>query len=517
MAKRGARAVVYTTELDAVRHDQVDAVWDDTSYEVRRDGPKEMWERPNSPSGRNVTGEAVKRSYMQQMEDLACSQMLWVPSEGIDRYLEEQAAGQPALGRPRQFGTADFLLFEFAARVWGGYRAAERNLADRKNYKRLRKAVRRAWSDHPERRLSTRGLTRSQHYRFRKKLLKVRHRNGKPVLLALLRQIVVLMSLQGALHIGLFDRMRGSVTNPDTTQAIVGDATWLPSMYSNPPPGQLGHNPNYRWDPDVRHKPGKGNAYGHMAVLTIARNPHRNERVILACDLKPKGKSDATVFTDVILDILDRYPDLTPGVRAAVYDMALRSQNIDRLQDHGLHPIVKTPRTNKGKTAALTLGHHTFKQPEAKTSESRPVIAIHGTPTLELTDGDGHKIYQHFNGSKPRSKSAAAAKRSCTAPGPSLTNQSSPPTSLAPPPSSVTTAPHKNVTANPTDAAPAHSQPFPNPTRSSNPSTESVKTPNPPTANSNIFCPTAGSAPSGKTESYSTSSPSKSSPLTLLW
>ena len=148
-----------------------------------------------------------------------------------------------------------------------------------------------------------------------------------------------------------------------------------------------------------------------MAVLTIARNPHRNERVILACDLKPKGKSDANVFTDVVLDILDRYPDLTPGVRAVVYDMALRSQDIDRLQDHGLHAIVKTPRTNKGKTAAVTLGNHTFKHPETKTITSMPVIAMHGTPTINLTDGDGHEIYQPLQRVKTQVKISRGGKK----------------------------------------------------------------------------------------------------------
>ena len=413
MAKKGARATVYTPELDSVLANQINAVWDDQSYEVRRDGPKEIWERPNSRSGRNVTGEAVKRSYMQQMEDLACSLMVWVPSDGIDRYLEEQAAGWPGVGRPRQFGTAEFLLFEFAAQVWGGYRAAERNLGDRKNYKRLRKAVKRAWSDHPQWRLSKRPITRSQHYRFRKKLLMVRYPSGKPVLLVLLRQMVVLMSLQGALHIGLFDRMRGSVTNPDTTQVLTGDATWLPGMFTNPPPGYPGHDSEHPWDPDVRHKPGGGNAFGHMAVFTIARNPYRNERVIIASDLLPQspGKSDANLFTDVVIDILDKHPDLTAGVRAVVYDMALRSRDIDRLQDHGLHAIVKIPRTSRGKTAAVNLGNHSFKHPETNTITSLPVIGMHGTPVLKLVDGDGHTTYQPLKRVKTQVKTSRRGKK----------------------------------------------------------------------------------------------------------
>ena len=198
--------------------------------------------------------------------------------------------------------------------------------------------------------------------------------------------------------------------------------------------------------------------------------------------------------TDVILDILDRYPDLTPGVNAAVYDMALRSRDIDRLQDRGLHAIVKT--------AAVTLGHHSFKQPETNTITSRPVIAMHGTPTVELVDGDGHKTYQPLQRVKTQSKTSRGGKKTMYGTW-AIPDKPVVPTDLVgATTSSVTTAPPKNGTANPTDAASAASQPFPNPIRSSNPSTESVKTPNPPTANSNRFCPTAGSALSGKTEFY---------------
>ena len=65
-------------------------------------------------------------------------------------------------------------------------------------------------------------------------------------------------------------------------------------------------------------------------------------RVILASNLPPQslGKSDANLFTETVIKMLEEHPELTEGLRAAVYDMALRSTDIDKLQDHGSSPNV---------------------------------------------------------------------------------------------------------------------------------------------------------------------------------
>ena len=399
--------------LDAVPANQVNTALGDPSYQKRKDGPKDIWERPNSRSGRNILGEPLKRSYMQEMEELACSLIVWEPSQRIGRYLEQLTAGQPQVGRPLRFRVTDWVLFELAAQVWGGYRAADRNLANRNNWKRLRKAVRKAWPNQPHWRLSKRAISRSQYHRFRKKLLKVPYPDGTPILHELFKQTIDLLSLLGALHIGLFDPNIGSVTNPHTSQAIIGDATWMAGIFKNPPPGHPSHDSDSRCETDTRQKPGGGNAFGHIAVFNIARNPYKNERVILASNLLPQspGKSDANLFTETILKMMEQYPDLTRGVRAAVYDMALRSTDIDKLQDHGIHAIVKTPRTAKGKTAAVNLGNHTFKHPKSNTTERLPVTAIHGTPTITLPDGAGHTTYQPLQRIKTQTKTSRSGRK----------------------------------------------------------------------------------------------------------
>ena len=60
--------------------------------------------------------------------------------------------------------------------------------------------------------------------------------------------------------------------------------------------------------------------------------------------------------------------------------------------DHGIQPISKTPRTSKGKTAAVNLGPHTFKTPDS--SFETNIVALNGTPTITIVDGDGHTYYQ---------------------------------------------------------------------------------------------------------------------------
>ena len=402
----------FTPQLDAVRASEINTALADLSCEERKDGPKAADERPSSRSSRNIHGEPLKRSFMQEMEELACSLIVWEPSQKVERYLEKLAAGQPLVGRPRRFRVADWVLFELAAQVWGGYRAADRNLADRKHWKRLRKAVRKAWPNQPHWRLSRRAISRSQYHRFRNKLLRIPHPDGNPVLFELFKQVIDLLSLMGALDIGLFDPSMGSVTNPHTSQAILGDATWITAINRNPPPGQPGHDPKRPCDTSTRQIPG-GNAYGHIAVFNIARNPYKNERIILTSDLLPQspGKSDANLFTETILKMLEEHPDLTRGLRAAVYDMALRSTDIDKLQDHGIHAIVKTPRTAKGKTAAVNLGNHTFKNPNTKTTQDLLVSAIHGTPTITLPDGDGHTAYQPLQRIKSQIKTNRSGRK----------------------------------------------------------------------------------------------------------
>ena len=120
------------------------------------------------------------------------------------------------------------------------------------------------------------------------------------------------------------------------------------------------------------------------------RNPHRQERVVTFADIKPRGKTDATVFTDMTLQTKQTHPDLTKGLNSIVYDMALSSPDCDALLEGGIIPISKVSRTSDGNPAAANLGDHIFRlvsDPGQQTSIQ--VDAVDGAATITTVDSDG--------------------------------------------------------------------------------------------------------------------------------
>ena len=60
--KKGARPRVFNDDLDPVRADQIDLVWEDNTYQEREDKPLVLkrLDTPSSSSGRNVKGEGLR-------------------------------------------------------------------------------------------------------------------------------------------------------------------------------------------------------------------------------------------------------------------------------------------------------------------------------------------------------------------------------------------------------------------------------------------------------------------------
>ena len=80
------------------------------------------------------------------------------------------------------------------------------------------------------------------------------------------------------------------------------------------------------------------------------------------------------------------------SARAVAYNMAMRSADSNRLMDHGILPVSKTPRTSQGKTAAVNLGLCAFKTPHSEIEQN--IVALNGTPSITLFDGTGYAHYQ---------------------------------------------------------------------------------------------------------------------------
>ena len=352
----------------------------------RPDGPSR--ESSNSSGGnRQVKGEGLEQSDLEQVEAIACLAPLWDLAAELQAHYEQQ----PHAGRPREYHAMDALVFLAATWVFKGYRRAQANLSDLYNWNRIRRAVKQAWPNQPERRLTPEAISRFQFDRFRKWLLE----NGQ---LDIVRRAVQDMCLAGCQQIGALDPSAGLFSKPGSTQCVAGDGTWIPGRYRNDNPDAVDPvtGKKRRRDPDAVnyfHNDGtRASSPGHLAVLLQCRMPDRQLRVILAVDTKDQHgsepKSDATIAVDLLEELLRDHRDLHKGLRCLVYDMALRSIDRDRLLDLGIHPISRIPLTPEGRAPQIALGPHKFTHPTG-TQQELEVIAADGAPAIVVTDGNG--------------------------------------------------------------------------------------------------------------------------------
>ena len=292
--------------LQPVAVSDINPAVDDFSTEERVDGPSDA---ANSSGGgkRRIRGEPLGLSNMELIEATACQSWLWEYAETLEKDLDKI----PRRGRPREHTVFEALLFEVASGWRGNYRDLARTFDDPKTWQRLQDTVAEAWPDHPRRRLPDKPINRSQYHRFRE-----RHLHDE--IIEELDQTVDDICISAASRVGMLTPEAGSINHPDTTQIAMGDGTWKRSMYKNGPKQII--NPKTgkvkRYDSgSVAYHTSTGvtarNAYGRQLVLVVARGPHRGERIILADDFKPPGKSDATVFCDMILNMRRRYPHLS--------------------------------------------------------------------------------------------------------------------------------------------------------------------------------------------------------------
>ena len=381
-----SRRRVWRPGCEPLPASELTAAVGDTSVALRVDGP-----RPSSSSvssgTRNVTGEGLEWSTEEVLVFAACFEPFWTAAETVEQHIN--ATFMPAAGRKRLHTVFEAHLFGTAAKLVGGYRAAERTLGNPSLWRRLAGAVARAYPGHPDRRLSPMPIRR-HHFAWLRK-----HHLGDDAL-AQISDIMTQAALEAIVQMGGLDPAAGSVTHPTTTQLITGDGTWIPALHQASKRKRLEAARNgktLRSDPDAvayHNENSPGGSRGFMAVMGQWRSPHRQERVVTFFDLRPRGKSDATVFTDMTLEARQRHPGLTAGMHGIVYDMALASEDIDRLLDGGLNPISKVPRTSNGHPAGANLGDHTFRLASIPGQQTAMrVLAIDGPPVIEAVDSNG--------------------------------------------------------------------------------------------------------------------------------
>lgn len=338
------------------------------------EGPRR---RPRAPTAE------PELSIIQTLELAAGGSWLWETAEQIEADIEaRQPRSRP--GRRRGYPIMALLLADLAllTTCWS-VRAVFRELTDPVNARRLSRAARAAWPDHPNRRLPRGFMSRSQHYRGNAKHLDPR--------LDGIQADTEAASVGAAAHSGMLQG--GSLTRPESSSAVTGDGTWTRAR-TNAAPGDTTFDPATgeirprRCDPDaVAYNTRQDTGRGLMCVIGSVRNQHPGERIILFAEITAR-RSDAKVFTDNLLRLRETHPQIARGATAAVYDGALQPPDIDRLQNAGITAVSKPQRNPGGGPAVRALGPRDAALADG-TRTSVNIVAVDGTPTIVRADHQG--------------------------------------------------------------------------------------------------------------------------------
>ena len=231
-------------------------------------GP-EVPPREGDEDEEHINGEPLKWSAMMRAEQMVCLDVLWRMAEE----LEADDDPRPRPGGVRQHGAIENLIYEFVA-LGEGYRGAERELGDKINWKRLRRAVKKRYRDQPKRRLAPKAPSRGQNYRYFKKHF--RHDT-----IDRLQYLMAYVCLTAILRLGGLDPDAGSQLHPVKTQLFSGDGTVMALPFKKRPQQCLDHDGDdihHRCDDEVCSYyaigTNRGGPRGHMVVKVLWRSRH---------------------------------------------------------------------------------------------------------------------------------------------------------------------------------------------------------------------------------------------------
>ena len=327
----------------------------------------------------------------QWAEHVACSEALWRSAETLEALIGPRNGP----GRPCEHTVFEVMMLAVLAWRHRSVTRAAANLADRMLWQRLRRAVASAYPDHPDRRLSSEPVSRSQHYRFRRRWLNAE-------MLERLSAVVEAEAVATALTLGLLDPAAGSRTRPDPRCVAYGDGTWLPALSGlslsdavNPDTGEVLH----RFDRDALgyYRDPIDRSPGYELVIVAVRGDHPGERVILSTRLRSKanpmqGRNDGSMAAEMVLSLRSRHPELAAGLRCFAYDMALSASDQNRLLDEGIIPVAKVRAGRAGRVHVKNLGKRTFTARDG-TTRRIAVTAVDGRVCITVTDSDGEQWY----------------------------------------------------------------------------------------------------------------------------
>lgn len=298
-------------------------------------------------------------------------------------------------GRPSTINASVALIIESMIWIFRSSRNTFRQFDDRKIWKRLRKVAKRAWPDHPERRLPKRAPSRDAYNR-------IRHQLVQPEVVAAIEDLHRRFAAAATLEMGHFDGDDGTLMDPSPLRAVAGDGTWMQAMFNatesrwvDTTTGEIFCR---RTDPDATPFHNSAQRAGNMLVTALSVSPHSNERVLLAHSFCPKGR-DAHTFVDFVTGL----KTLLPGIQSVVYDMAFRGQQADQMLKQGILPVHKLPRLKNGAVPETNLGPLTFRRNGKEFT--REVVAYNGRPCVITTLDDARQFYRPLDLVKIQSNS----------------------------------------------------------------------------------------------------------------
>ena len=213
-------------------------------------------------------------SLMQQLEAIVESDVVWGLAEQLEAFHQSRGTSYR-----HQYTLMDILVTSAAAQLCGGDRAAIRLVNDPSMWGRLRDAAAAAaFPDDLFRRLSPRAPSRYQLYRARQN-----HFSGDA--LDVLKRGMRAAAVRTAADLVAFDPSAGTWTDPDESQCVVGDATWIPVSDSH------GKGPNKRYFSAGELGKGLRPAVGRELVVLSCRGSSGGEPIILDAELGEGGMS----------------------------------------------------------------------------------------------------------------------------------------------------------------------------------------------------------------------------------
>lgn len=260
-------------------------------------------------------------------------------------------ADPSAGGRPRQYPTYMWLLFDALLSVYGSARRVEVELSHPIVWSHIRGTVRGQFPDLPERWLPVAPMRRHHYLYGRTAWL------AQPEVLNELRAIHRRTAAEQAQAIGLLDpKGPGSWTKPDLSRLIHADGKVVTPLFRAHPGDtrldkETGELRPVRAELDASlHFEGTGEtAWGTKWVIAACRSEDVHGRIILDVEWVPAAGGEARVAVDTFTQLAPH----CPGAQGVVYDTALRGAHHQTLlRDLGwlsINKVAAAKADTKGK------------------------------------------------------------------------------------------------------------------------------------------------------------------------